>query len=429
MAILTIKSSNPNFSRIIQKNPASGLFTRSHKNGMLFGFFPNGNESFYTVYFKDASDEITYKRHPDEQFEYLNSSKYNDARFINDTIQEVFHAARESKGDSKELDIVYLNKLVVNICETEFKTIDIFQRYFKDIVISYEEISKNNYKLSFVSNCTLSYLLKVVNLFGIFATLNSPTYSYFTDDLIKKYVRIANDIDAPYFIRYLIRIRMCRSDNKFATFKEELERSSRYKITMTAGDTHDARIQWIKSNISCDKPIVDIGSGIDFRYLKIFAPKLMEKDLQYYAIERDPDAVARIRAGIKNRGLEDNVQLFESLEDFLQYNKDYPIGKVDVICTEVMEHNEFDEAKTLFRQIEKEVDYDKFLVTVPNSNFNQYYGLDGFRHDDHKWEATWENIIEMTSKWPKNIEKSPIINWVGDVVDDSPVTFGITYFK
>lgn len=429
MAILSIKSGNNNLSFVIQKNPASGLFSKSLKNGMLFAYYPirDGKQSTneYFIHFKDASDNVSYKRHPDEQFEYLNSSKYNDARFINDAIQSVLHSARESKGDSLEYDVVAEQEVYVNLCETEFKTIDIFQRYFDNVKIAYKEVSKDNFELTFSSTSTLSYLLKVVNLFSIFATLNSPTYNYFTDDLIAKYVRIANDVDAPYFIKYLIKIRMCRSDNKFNNFKADLESSDRYKIAMTPGDTHQARIDWIKTIIQKDKAIIDIGSGIDFRYLKLFAPGLQSKGLQYFAIERDPDALARIKAGLKNRDLEDTVEVFESLDEFILYKNTF-LGdqKFDVICTEVLEHNEFNEAKSLVKKVHEQIAYENFIMTVPNAGFNKFYGIDGFRHDDHKWEAEAGDILKLIP-----MDKNLSLHNVGDVVDDIPVTFGMLLQK
>lgn len=428
MAILKIKSKNKNLSFVLQKNPNSGLYVRSHKNGVLFGYFPLVNEktqllSEYIIHFKDASDNVSYKRHPDEQFEYLNASKYNDARFINDAIQNVLHSARESKGDSEKYDVIAEQEIFVNLCETEFRTIDIFHRYFDTVSIEEKEISKDNYQLSFKSTSTLSYLLKVVNLFSIFATLNSPTYNYFTEDLIAKYIRIANDVDAPYFIKYLIKIRMCRSENKFNTFKEELEISNRYKINLTAGDTHQARIDTISSMIKLDKSIVDIGTGIDYRYLKLFAPKLQAKELQYYVIEKDPDALARIKAGLKNRNLEDSVEVFESLDEFIKYKNDFCKDEIfDVICTEVLEHNEFEDAKAIVKKVCDEINFDISIFTVPNFNFNQFYNdTGGFRHDDHKFEPTVDEVKNLIPK-----EKIYKVFGIGDSVNDIYTSIGFS---
>lgn len=431
MALIRISSSNEKLSYVLQKNPGSGIYTRSLKNGMLFGYYPviNGlqNTQQYIIHFKDASDNVSYKRHPDEQFEYLNASKYNDARFINDAIQNVLHSAREQKGDSALYDEPHAHRIEVLLCETDYKTIDIFGRYFKGISIESKEVSKDNYNLVFTSMepMTLSFMLKVINLFSIFATLNSPTYNYFTEDLISKYVRIANDVDAPYFIKYLIKIRMCRSSGKFNRFQKDLELSNRYEIKMTEGDTHQARIDWIKGLIKLDKPIVDIGSGIDFRYLKLFAPQLQAKGISYYAIEKDVDALARIKAGLRNRNLEDSVEVFESLDEFMKYKNDFLKGeKFDVICTEVLEHNEFNEAKAMVKKVHEEINYDNFIMTVPNAAFNQFYGIDGFRHDDHKWEAETGDILKLIP-----MDKNLTLHNVGDVVDGIPVTYGMLLQK
>lgn len=441
MALLQIFSENPDLSYLIQKNPNSGLFMKSVKQGVMFGYFPKEdgriNEQKYIIYFKDASDQISYKRHEDESFEYLNASKYNNARFINDAIQEVLHAAREK---ASEKDVPSHHEILVNLVETQFKTIDIFRRYFPEVGIASAEISKDNYRILFRTQeeMPLQKLLQLINLFSIFAALNSDDYIFITEDMIRKYVRLANELDAPYFIKYLIKIRMVRSGKKFENLKKDLEQSNRYKIQMVYGDTHDMRIQWIRSILNkvkmfkekeviyLERSIVDIGTGIDYRYLKIFAPILQSQGLKYYAIERDYDARERIKAGLRNRALEDTVELFESIEEFLDFYKNVEESpRVDVICTEVLEHNEFNAARKIVNQICDKIDFEKFIITVPNSAFNVHYGLDGkFRHDDHKWEGTIEDVQRLAP---------PYLNWVisgvGDMVDDVPVTHGLVIFK
>lgn len=430
MAILTVKSGNKNLSFVLQKNPASGMFVKSLKQGALFAWFPKGSTQDYVIYFKDASDQITYKVHPDESFEYLNSSKYNDARFINDAIQEIMHAAREGKGDSAIYDVPCNHMITVNLVNTDFKTIDIFRRYFPEIEMLSEQVSKNNYRLKFTSqkHMKLQYILQVINLFGIFAQLNSPTYSYLTEDLVKKYVRIANEIDAPYFIRYLIKMRMCRSLNTFNSVKEDLERSNKVQIEMTHGDTHQMRIDWMKTVLDDNLSIVDIGTGIDYRYLKSWAPKLQEKGLMYYAIEIDFDARERIKAGLRNRNLDDCVMLFESLDEFMVYNNEYLTKeKLNVMCTEVLEHNEFSAAKKIMKTVCTGINYNKFIITVPNKNFNVFYGLEGFRHDDHKWEADANDITKLVIATNSLVDAE--LHLVGDKVNGIPVTYGLVITK
>lgn len=446
MAILQIKSGNQDLSFVIQKNPANPLTVKNNKNGVLFGYFPNVNgilqTNQYIIYFVDASDSVSYKVHENEQFEYLTASKYNNARFINDAIQEMLHSAREGKGDSLQYDSVTEQEITINVVETQYKTIDIFRRHFTEIEILHEEISINNYRLSFKSVSTLNYLLKIVNLFSMFAALNSDDFIYVEDSICGKYVRLIEEVDAPYFIRYLMKVRMLREGKRFDMFKEQLESSKAHNISMQRGDTHVMRIDWIKNQLlnkiesienntrktslelKEDLPIIDIGTGIDFRYLKIFAPILQEKGLTYYAIERDPDAIARINAGLKNRNLEDTVELFDSIESFLEYKKEYLSNqKFNIICTEVLEHNEFEEAKTIVKNICKNINYDKFIITVPNKEFNQFYGIadNQFRHDDHKWEANINDISEIANL--HNTCKT--IALIGDTVDNISVTYGL----
>lgn len=432
MAIFTIKSGNKDLSFVIKKNPESGIFLKSLKNGMLFSWFPKGSTSDYIIYFKDASDKITYKVHPDESFEYLNASKYNDARFIADVIQNILHTAREGNENTEKYDVPSNHMITINLVNTDFKTIDIFKRHFSEVEIRYEKISKDNFNISFTTEykMRLQHLLRIVNLFGIFAQLNSPTYSYLTEDLIEKYIRIANEIDAPYFIRYLIKMRMCRSLNVFNSVKTDLEKSNKNIITLKYGDTHTMRINWVKEILDDKLSIIDIGTGRDYQYLRQYASKLDENNLTYYAIERDADARERIKAGIRNKNLETCVEVYESLEEFLLYHNEYLKNeKFNVLCTEVLEHNEFSQAKKIMKKVCKNIDFENFVITVPNKNFNQFYCIENesFRHDDHKWEATGVELEGLVRATESNVN-AELFN-VGDIVDGIPTTYGLLLTK
>ena len=405
MAFTKLISSNKDLSWVLEKNPETGIVTKSCRQGFLFGFFPFVNNNTitneYCIYFKDASDEMSYKPHPDASFEYLNASKYNSARFINDSIEEMLRSARENVhtylNEGKDYDLPAFHTMFFNAVETQYKTIDIFQRYFKDKVsIQGEEITKNNYKITFKNEepLTLSIFLSIINLFGIFAVLNSNDYTYLTDDMIKKYLRILNKIDVPYFIRYLFKVRLLRNPRRFEELVKDLSTTKLYNsLELTYGDTHDARIDWIKNGIDLNHSIIDIGTGIDYKYLKIFAPLLQQKGLKYYAIEQNLDARERIKAGCKNRGL-DNVEIYETFDSFLEiYENDS--NKYLILCTEVLEHNELDEVESLLLKVLSKIKLHKFFITVPNHDFNKFYGFTNTekRHEDHKWEISEKEFI------------------------------------
>ena len=427
MAFLKFTSDNKNFSWVIQKNPATGMVLKPLRAGFLFGYFPKRDnqvlENEYCIYFKDTSDEISYRVHPnDESFEYLSTSKYNDARFLTDAIQELLHTAREgAKEDNR--DEAGLHELHLNLLATDFKTVAIFRRYFKELVIDAEEVSKNNFKVVFknVEPITISHFLKLINLFGIFAILNSDNYIYLDAGLIEKYLKLINTLDTPYFIRYLFKIRLLRSEKKYLESLEALQATNRYSIKMQFGDTHDMRIAFIKSKLAIDLPIVDIGAGIDFRYMKAYAEHLQNSDLPYYAIEIDEDARERMKAAAKNRGWS-NVQVFESLDDFLtQYSNE----RVNVLCTEVLEHNELNAATSLIKTVTDKLNYNSFIITVPNAEFNQFYGMETeFRHLDHKWEMSEPEFISTVEKLNLNAKTLEFIG-VGDKVNDIAVSNGL----
>jgi hypothetical protein len=68
----------------------------------------------------------------------------------------------------------------------------------------------------------------------------------------------------------------------------------------------------------------------------------------------------------------------------------------DVILSEVLEHIEKDEALKLLQAL-RQVEVNKLIITVPNKDFNEFYGMaeTEFRHDDHKWEPTYDEWVKF----------------------------------
>ena len=407
MGFIQMKSDNPGFSMILRKNPNSGLQLKKSEREGLFMFWFSKNDSVFNIYFIDPSDEVSYRKHDLAiESEYLNPSRYNNARIINDALSEVLNSAR---GKEEENDTVGFNySFIINLIETDFKTIDIFQRYYnlekEGIDISFEEIEKNNFKVTFnTKEKTLKHLLNVVNLFGLFASLNSEDYIYVDEHMVKKYVKLINVVDAPYFIRYLLKIRLIRSENKFLMVSNDLSKSSLFKYNFLYGDTHEMRIRYIKERLTFSKSVIDIGTGEDARYLKFIAAILAEKGLMYYSIEKDEEAREEIKRTIKNRLLE-NVELYESLDDFIEQNNTMiKTDTFEIVCTEVLEHNHQEEAKSILKKVINNIKFSLFISTVPNKEFNTFYGLESkMRHSDHKWE----------------ISKNDFQNWVLDEIPE-----------
>ena len=137
MAFMQIGSTNPKFSFILKKNPSSGPLIRSIREGHLFGYYSN-DDKIFNCFFRDSDTEISYKRFKDEEFEYVNPSRYNAPEFVLDSISEFLEHIIKKEN---EFDIEgYDNFLKINMINIKRKYLDIFKRYFKDISFEEEEI-------------------------------------------------------------------------------------------------------------------------------------------------------------------------------------------------------------------------------------------------------------------------------------------------
>ena len=338
MAIIKLKSDNPHLSWVINKNPEKNVILKKNNHGHFVGFFiPNG----YCVYFRDHIDKNSYKAHPNDVASNGISS-YTNARIICVVIKDLFKSTIQKV---EERDIPSLHTFEMNLLSTDERTMLIFQKYFPDYNFVFEKKGNKlfNVIISNTQNKTMFEFLKFITLFGIIAAINSDDFIFIEEGLIDKYVKIAKEIDAPYFIRYIIKLKFLTSEKKFKNFVSALEESTTNDFKLVYGDTHDARISFIKEETNFDlTTVIDFGVGSDYRYLRFL------KDRRYIGIEKDLDALFKINRYIKDEGLE-NVTIFESFEEFLQqYKLDLIVGvdkntKFNIICTEVLEHNTLDE--------------------------------------------------------------------------------------
>lgn len=411
MAFLKLSSTNPNFSYVIEKNPSSPMIIKKNLSGFLFGWYNSteqGKET-YCIHFKDGYSLPSYRKHQDDKGEYLNTSQYDNPRFVCDAISNLLHSARENKHsyleNGQDYDQPFFHSIEISSFRTHEKTLDIFKKYFTNFSIRTlslkDKINGLNIPDVFtvhinnLTPITLSEFLKVINILGIFGALNSKDYIYIEDGLAAKYLRLAGEVNAPYFIRYLMKLNFLRSERRFKELKPLLESNTNGEsYNFVEGDTHEARINFIKSHVTQPLTIIDIGSGKDYRYIKAFTNFILKNNIKYYSIERDEEALEEIKHGIRKRELENNVEVFPSLTKFLKEKRIKE--KCYVICSEVLEHNELNESKGLVKEIiDSNLNFEKIVITVPNKEFNKNYAMTSeFRHYDHKWELSFEDFVK-----------------------------------
>jgi len=395
MAIVQVKSTNPDFSFVIKKNPQSGMLLRAVRKGMAYGWYTD--EGTFNVYFKDADNEVSYKQHAKDQFEYLNVSRYNTPLFVLGAINEFFAAPLKTRDarDSEQ----YEHSFHINMIHIEvLRYIHFFEKHLTDYSFEPAHQAHKSYSLTIKTKKSLYELMHVVSVLCLFLSMFSDEYIDISDDILIKYVKSIQIIDAPFYIRSLFARNFLASRDRFKKYKEELEKTDRYAIQLAFGGTAQQRRSYIGSVLPFDKSILDVGCGEGY-YAIPFASKIEEAS--YYAVDINETLLEAVERKAKAKAL-DNIATFPSIDRFLE---EYNGEQVDVVLTEVIEHMSLEEAGALIRQICGQVDFDHFVLTTPNAEFNAFFELSDFRHDDHKWE----------------LGRSEFEKWLLDAINDQPV--------
>ncbi|MCR2804118.1 class I SAM-dependent methyltransferase [Paenibacillus soyae] len=422
MAIVQLKSTNPSFTYLIRKNPGTGMQLRSVRQGMAYGWYSDAET--YNVYFKDADNGISYKQDAGESFEYLNVSRYNTPLFPLNAINE-FLASPFKSLDDRDAD-GFDNAFYINMIHVDRgHYIDFFRKHLPGFQFDLEHRSHKSYALTISTSRSLHHLLHVVSVLCLFLSVFGDEYIDISDAVLDKYIRSLNVIDAPFYIRSLFARSFLTTRERFKAYQAEIERTGRYAIRLEYGGTAQQRRSFIGSRLKFERPIVDVGCGEGF-YAIPFAQKIEDT---YYAIDINEELhpIVQRKAAAKDI---DNIALFASLDHFLEAYNGEP---VDVILTEVIEHMPEEDAAAFIRQIMTAIQFERFVITTPNADFNGYYELESFRHDDHKWEmgrAAFEEWFGRTLEAACG-DGEPFryeVVAIGDSVDGIHTTQGIVVY-
>lgn len=419
MAIIQVNSKDPNFGFIIKKNPASGMQLREIRQGTTFGWYSNNNESF-NILFKDADNAVSFG---DQEFEYLNTSRYNSSLFVLSAVSEFFssNVKDESTYDTDTLE----KSFMVNMIDIRLlRQLTHFEKYFPDFKISYELYCAKSYKLTISTTKSFHLLFNYVNLLMLFIVLTSDEYILLDQTAIEKYLNSIERLDAPFFIRYLFSRNLLKSKKEFEKYKARLENTTLYdSVKMMHGDTALQRRTKIQKLIPFNKPILDIGCGEGF-YAIPFSMNI--KDKNYFAIDIDHNLTNIVNSKAKRKDIT-NITTFNDINSFITtYNNE----EVDVILTEVIEHMPLENSKILVNTVLDKINFDRFIITVPNKDFNKFYMIDEneFRHDDHKWEPSEIEFQSLMSDLVPFKYKLEFIN-IGDTINGISTSIGCIITK
>lgn len=411
MSIITVYSSNPNFSYIIQKNPATILdsgkpFNRSLRLGQIYGWFTNKKNNEFRILFKDSDAETSFGNR--QEFEYLDLTRYSNPYIPILAINEVLSSASK-KGH--ELDVEGYTCTVSVIIQTPLRILESFKK-IASIQLDYMQLASNHFFV-FLTSDTVEKTLNLTVLMCVLASLaDEDTYVPLPEAGVTKYLNVLNRAKAPYFLRYLFLSRAIHTRSTFEKLKPLIDTEN---IRFAFGNTQVQRLDVVKQVLPTSRStkLIDIGCGELYNSLRF-----IDKYETILAFDADEE----VQEGNKRRIVKKqipNITLFnEEVDEAWVKNNVETFEDSDVLLAEVLEHRPADQSIALLKAL-LNTEANTVVVTVPCENFNQFYGIERgqFRHSDHKWEPTLAEFLNINSKL-----QTEFINWkinilpVGDKV-------------
>ena len=393
--IIKIACENDYLMDILFKNPDTdfGLYLKPLKKGQIAGSIVDKHH--YEVVFQD--EKYSYLPEESNQIDYQSYCSPLVALHI---CNELFSHILKNREEFLQKEIAWLNRTQGEVdsvpCRIEIPSFYVFSNWFRGgrfLLTKYFDGVVMEKQSSRIFSLTISAptIFEAFNLLCLVALFTHSTNEYglftFVDDsLAQKYGRILTNIrNVPYFVFYLFALRAVKSEKQFYDLKPVFEQylaGEGLQVDLKWQGTKQQRIKFILSQLDMDTSILDIGCG-DLEYYK----KIMNLGFkeQYYAVDK-AENIESISRSIAKRYEENNLMFFNSLDELSTQDK------LNVILTEVIEHNSIDEAKALIKQA-LEYSVNKMIITSPNVEFNRYYNMEKLlRHDDHVFEPTAEEF-------------------------------------
>lgn len=129
-----------------------------------------------------------------------------------------------------------------------------------------------------------------------------------------------------------------------------------------------------------------------------------------------------VRKNINNHSLN---EVLLNKDNFKDYESIFKNSKV--ILTEVVEHITLQEATDLVNCILNS-GVKQLVITTPNKQFNSNYFIEGFRHDDHQFEmsfnewVTFVNTLNVAGYYVNHKQ-------IGDIVNTESSTILTSFIK
>jgi hypothetical protein len=425
--ILKIKSLNNRLLDILCKHPDTdnGLYCKPLRNGQIIGHVVGAQE--YEVIFQD--NKCSYCPEDNNAIDY---QSYCSPLAVLHICSELFGHILKSREDYAGTTIKWLGVTQGEAdnarCTIEIPSFYIdsnwyrngrflLSKYFEGIELVRQ--SQCIFRLTVTAKSVFD-AFNLLALVAIFAHLtnNYKLFIYIDDSLAQKLVRILTNIEnVPYFVFYLFIMRAVKSVKQFEAVKPLFEHylaNNGLKANLVIESTLRQRITFITKLLELDIPVLDIGCGEFLYYKKMMACNFAAA---YHAVDKNPD-MEQLAEHISRRYDDHNLFFYNSLEEFTSTEP------VNILLTEVIEHNAPEEAKALIGKA-LSYNFNKLIITTPNVEFNPFYSMEEeLRHKDHRFELTRDEFKSLITSCMQGRSLHVEYFYLGDSLNEIQPTQG-----
>lgn len=426
--IIQLQSQNKYFLDILYKNPNTdlGLYLKPLRNGVIVGNCKDSNH--YEIVFQDTKYSFL------QESTQLDFQSFCNPNVVLHIMSELFAHLLVDKEVYWTKEISWLNMTYQDVDNQDIKIylpniyLDsnwfneqgfLLTKYLPHVILQHQK--GYNYSLTIEAKNVYDGI-NLLTLVACFIEItNNFKSAWLAEDWFVKYVRILTNVDdVPYFVFYLFIKRCLKSPKVFESLKPKLEsyfKDDEVKFVFT--DTHSTRKEHVFKTLGINFPVLDIGCG-ELQYYKYFTGKGLKKN--YYAVDREKEMVLPIVEKFQKQGGH-NLYFSDNLEDFSA------VGKVNIILSEVIEHNSMAETREILERTKK-LDFNAIVITTPNREFNKHYSMNmEFRREDHIYEMDSEEfkvLIFSIFSHEFNVE----ISQIGDSINGiSPTQMAVITIK
>ncbi len=435
--LITISSDNPQLASLLRKNPDSfgGMQLREIKNGVGIGRVVSPTEyhlvfqdTKYSFCGDDRSNQIDYQSYCNPRVfltlasTFLRPLLLDREAFESEEITWLDATNAEVDAQGSEYTLVIENVFADGF---SFNRGFVLEKYFDGV--SLERKEGNLFRLT-VKSPSVFRTVNLAALVCVYLTTTNKQPWFVNKDIARKYIRIIKNLSpVPYFVLYLFARTCLPSKDIFEALRPELEDAFEGDVSMTWGNTQRMRVNSISDTLIGEdgripeKNVIEVGCG-ELDYPRALLSKITDEGTWTSV---DKDDYSHLVPAINRRHNTDRLS-FKQHGTFSQEDKDSLSGEDTVILmVEVIEHMPYEEAVELVRSYLDDFIPNRVVITTPNFDFNKYFAIEGFRHDDHDFELNPESFEAFIDESVDDEKYIADFFGIGDKVENSFLSLGV----